>query len=523
MNKLTKSALLVAFAFGLNKILAIGRQLIVLRIFGLSAEMDVFNVANNIPDLLYALISGGALAMALIPVLTEVISRDGRVAAWRVFNSVANLAFLITAVFSIFVALMAGVLVRNALGIAPGFNPAQQELVINLMRLNLIATLIFSMAGLLIAGLQANKHFLLPAVAPILYNVGQIFGAVVLAPNEPVRLGTIILPAFGMGAYGLVYGVLIGSALFFFLQIPALLAHQYRWQPIIDLKSQDTHKILSMLGPRVIGMFFYQLTFIARDNIASRLPVGSVTALTNGWMILQVPETIIGTALGTVLLPSIAEQFSTHQIQKFKDTVATSARVLIALAIPAAIILIVAIPPFLAFASQLGSADLSMLTWVTRAFLLGLTGHCLLELSTRIFYAQQNAIIPMIAAGLNLIIFSLSGWLFSTYWFASGLALADSLAFTSQALILFLLFYKRRSNLNIESSWGSKSGFSTGSTIIRAFAGGTTGALIYYATFRLLPFLSDLIAATVAAALGFLGAMIWVLPELRTFIHIQEN
>ena len=125
-----------------------------------------------------------------------------------------------------------------------------------------------------------------------------------------------------------------------------------------------------------------------------------------------------------------------------------------------------------------------MLTWVTY-FLAWIDGHCLLELSTRIF-TPSKTIIPMIAAGLNLS-FSVFLVVFSTYWFASGLALADSQHLQAKPDFV-LLFYKRRSNLNIESSWGSKSGFSTGSTIIRAFAGGITGALIYYATFRLLPF-----------------------------------
>lgn len=522
MNKLTKSALLVALAFGLNKILAIARQIIVLRIFGLSAEMDVFNVANNIPDLLYALISGGALAMALIPVLSEVIAREGRASAWRVFNSVANVAFILTAVFSVVVALLAGLLVRGALGIAPGFNPEQQNLVINLMRLNLIATLIFSMAGLLIAGLQANKHFLLPAVAPILYNIGQIFGAVILAPSEPVRIGSLTLPAFGMGAYGLVYGVLLGSVLFFLLQIPALIAHQYRWHPILDLKNHDAQKILSMLGPRVAGMFFYQLTFIARDNIASHLPIGSITALTNGWMILQVPETIIGTALGTVLLPSIAEQFSTHKLKEFRETIITSARVLIALALPAAIVLIAAIPPFLAFASQVGSADFETLTWVTRAFLLGLTGHCLLELSTRIFYAQQNAVIPMLAAGLNLILFSSVGWLLSARLAASGLALADAIAFTSQALILFFLFFRNKNKI-INKESGSNGYLPIINTILRSLAGGAGGALVFIIVTRVFGGLPELIIASIGAILGFISALIWVLPELRAFMRIQEN
>ena len=143
-SKLTRSALIVSISFGINKILAILRQLIIARQFGLSSDLDVFNVANNVPDMLYALISGGALAMAIIPVLTEVITRENREAAWKVFSQIANFAFLVTALLSLLVALFASQLVEHPLGIAPGFTSDQQALATELMRLNLIGTLIFS-------------------------------------------------------------------------------------------------------------------------------------------------------------------------------------------------------------------------------------------------------------------------------------------------------------------------------------------------------------------------------------------
>ena len=159
MSRLTKTSLLLAFFFALDKIAAIFRQIIIARQFGLSAELDAFNVANNLPDMLFALISGGALAIAFIPVLSEVITRQGRDDAWELFSRIANLAFLVTGILAIIIAVSANGLVRWEIGVAPGFGEEQQKLVAMLMRLNLAATLIFSISGLVMAGLQANPAF----------------------------------------------------------------------------------------------------------------------------------------------------------------------------------------------------------------------------------------------------------------------------------------------------------------------------------------------------------------------------
>ena len=201
MSRLTRNVLLLAVLLAADKGLAIVRQVIIARQFSFSKDLDAFNVANNLPDLLFALISGGALALAFIPILTELFTKEGRPAAWDLFSRIANLAFIGTAVLALVVAVLAEPLVRSEIGVAPGFSMVQQDVVITLMRLNLIATLIFSISGLVMGGLQANQHFLLPALAPMLFNLGQIFGALILSPEKPYVLAGITLPAFGLGVY----------------------------------------------------------------------------------------------------------------------------------------------------------------------------------------------------------------------------------------------------------------------------------------------------------------------------------
>ena len=177
--------------------------------------------------------------MALIPVLSETLTASGRRDLWNVFSRVANIFFLAAALLAAgdrhFCPPHRGI-ARSALSRV--LRPAQHALVANLMRLNLIATLTFSISGLVMSGLQANQHFLFPALAPIFYNVGQIFGALVLAPSKPYSFGPLTLPAFGLGVYGLVYGVILGAVLHLAIQIPGLVKYQFHWTPSISLKDE---------------------------------------------------------------------------------------------------------------------------------------------------------------------------------------------------------------------------------------------------------------------------------------------
>jgi putative peptidoglycan lipid II flippase len=184
MKHIARSTLIIATFFGLEKLLGFVRNVLIARTFQLSSELDAFNAANNIPDLVFALISGGALAMALIPVLSDYRESKSKSELWSLFSQVANGVFIVTAFISILVALLAKQLVSWEIGIAPGFSGEQQILVADLMRLNLIATLLFSLGGLAIAGLQSHQHFLIPALAPTMYDIGSLFGILILAPEK---------------------------------------------------------------------------------------------------------------------------------------------------------------------------------------------------------------------------------------------------------------------------------------------------------------------------------------------------
>ncbi|HWQ83581.1 MAG TPA: murein biosynthesis integral membrane protein MurJ [Anaerolineales bacterium] len=506
MSRLVRSTLIVVIFFGLEKGLGFIRQVAIAHQFGLSPELDAFNAANNIPDLIFALISGGALAMALIPVLSETIQKHSRSDAWELFSRVANLVFLVTAGLSVIVALLAEALVGWRLGIAPGFSTPQQELVADLMRLNLFATMLLSLGGLVIAGLQSNQHFLLPALAPSMYDLGMLFGVFILSPEQGYQLGSLTLPAFGMGIHGLVYGTILGSALFLLVQIPGLLRFGFRWKPILGLFNPAVQQVLSLLGPRVAHMFFIQVTFLGQDNIASRLNAGSISALVYGWLFMQVPETLIGTALGTVLLPTISEQFARQDLDKFQTTLNHIIRLILALTIPSAVLVGMVLPPVVAILG-LDAAGTNLVVWTARAYLLGLMGHSLLEVAARAFYARQAPRTPMLSAALNAAVFLSLAAVLASPLGAPGIALANSIAFTSQALLLLFILRKSFPGL-----------LKVGGTLVRVvLISAVAGAVVFGLLQLSLPALP---LAALALLAGTVIVIPFILPEIKLLLRL---
>src|SRR6266545_4502970 len=427
MNKLSflsRISLLLSLFFAIDKVLAFGKSLLFNKIVGLEG-MGIFGAANNIPDYLSALLSGGALGMAFIPVLTEYLDQKGRREAWELFSKIINLAFIITGVFSAIIILLAEPLVRYV--IAPGFTPDQQILTASLMRLDLIAILIFSISGLVMASLHANQHFFLPAMAPILYNLGQIFGVTILSPSTGLSFGPIHLPAFGLGLYGMVYGVILGAILHLLIQVPGLIRYQFHWTPVLEVKSAGVQRVLMLLGPRVLTMACIQAYFVARDNLASRYDTVGVGALNLAWTIQQVPETIIGTAIAVALLPSLAEFINRGNVSDFTKTVNRALKVMLALCVPVAVLLALAVRPLAQSFFGYDASRLNLLVVCTWAFLAGLVGDTWLEVAVRSFYANQNTRIPLVAAFIQATVFVVLSLILSSMIGLAGIPLSAAL------------------------------------------------------------------------------------------------
>jgi putative peptidoglycan lipid II flippase len=495
---LARTSLLIGIFFGLDKALAFVRTGIIARQFRDSVDLlDTFNAANNLPDVLFALISGGALAMAFIPLLSEYLTQKGRAATWDLFSRVANVGFLVTGGFAILIAIFAQPIVDAELGIAPGFGPGQRALLAELMRLNLIGTLIFSISGLVMAGLQANQHFLLPALAPTMYNVGQILGAVFLAPR--------------FGIHGLVYGVILGAALHLLVQIPALFKFGFRWTASLDIRHTGLMDALKLMAPRLLTMGGIQIIFLARDNLASRLAQeGAVTSLTYGWMIMQVPETILGTAMATALLPTLSEYAARANWAEFRSTIEKALQALIALTLPIAAVMAAGIHPLVRAIFGFEEATTTLLTWTTRAYLLTLTGYCIHEIAARSFYARKEPMFPLYTAGLRLMLFISIGVMGVTLFKNIG---APVIAFAEIALLIeaIVLFgwLSRRTHERIV----------VGGSVVRGLAAALVGGVTTYLVAWLVPG-SAVLTALLGISIGGGLALTIVRREVRLLMKL---
>jgi putative peptidoglycan lipid II flippase len=265
-----------------------------------------------------------------------------------------------------------------------------------------------------------------------MYNVGQIFGAIFFVPR--------------FGIHGLVYGVILGAAMHLLIQIPALFKFGFRWTPSLNLRHTGLIEALTLMAPRLLTMGGIQLIVLARDNLASRLDqVGAVTSLTYGWMIMQVPETILGTAIATAMLPTLSEYAARADWVNFRDTIERALRVLIALTLPVAAVMIAGIAPLVRGFFGFDESISQLITWTTRAYLLTLTGFTIHEVAARSFYARKEPWYPFFAVAIRLTIFLGIGITAVTLFRSIGapvIAFAE-IALLVEAIILFIWLSNR--------------------------------------------------------------------------------
>ena len=428
-TNVASAAALVMFLLGIGKIVGVVDDLVKARIFGTSAELDAFVAAGGLPELLNTVISGGALAAPLIPVLASYLSRNDQEGAWRLVSSVINLAFLATGALALLAALFAPWLVNHV--IASGFSADQQALTAGLMRVTLLSTIIFAVSGVVMSILHAHQHFLFPALAPILFNLGIIGGALFLAP--------------AWGVWGLAVGAVVGSAMHLLVQVPGLLRYGVRWLPVLGLNDPGLRRVLKLMGPRMLTLGVVQLNTLIVVRLASEMSEGSVSALNFGWRLMQMPETLIGTALATAVFPTMSEMAARGRTSQLRDTLSATLRAVFAMGVPAALGLVLLGRPLIELlfrGGRFGSASTGVVLAALGGYAAGLVGHAALEVTARAFFARQDTRTPLLAAVLGIVIMVVSGLILRKPLGIAGLALANSVGVSCE--VAFLLWLSRR-------------------------------------------------------------------------------
>ncbi len=440
-TNLFRATLVVMSGYLVSKLVGIVREPLIARAFGTGESLDAYYAAFNIPDLLFTLIAGGALATAFIPLFTEALSQRGRDEAWRMASAVINLVLLSTVVLALVVALFAPQIVACCL--APGFSAAQQNLTVDLMRLILISTIVFALAGVLMGILNAQQHFASPAFAPALYNLGIIGGTIFLAPR--------------FGVYGLAYGVIIGSLLHLSSHFPPLLRQGIRYQPTLMLRDPLIWQLGQLMGPRILALGVIKINTLVATNLASRLEAGSVSALNFAWLVMQIPETIIATAIATALFPTLSQYAVTGQHDQLRAAMARALRSILLLSVPALLGLLLLGRPVVQLLFQGGRFNVestNAVVWALNFYALGLLGHSFLEIGSRVFYAQKDTLTPLIAATFAMFINAILAIMLMNVLGHGGIALANSIAVSFEVSLLLWIAQRRLQGIEWQRMFG---------------------------------------------------------------------
>ncbi|MEO8083631.1 MAG: murein biosynthesis integral membrane protein MurJ [Ardenticatenales bacterium] len=381
-RRIARASALVGGLFLAAKLVGLLRERAIGARFGVSADYDAYVAAFRVPDLLFTVFAGGALISAFLPVFSAALEDEDRKGAWALASGVTNLVVTATIVAAIAAALWSEGLSRF---VAPSFTPQQLALTAHLMRIILVSTVIFAVSGLQFGILNAFQHFLTPALATVVYNVGIIVGAIWLAPR--------------FGIDGLAYGVVLGAIAHLLIKAPPLLAHGFRWVPRYGLGDPRVRQVLRLLWPRMLALGAVQAVFIANTRLASAAGTSAVSAVNYAWIISQMPQSILGTAVGTAAFPTLASLAARGQRDRLRHTAADALVAMMTLTVPAAVGLAVLAGPAVQVLLQTGrfGPEAAALTAAAlRMFALGLVGHVTLEVAARLFYAQQDTRTPLL-------------------------------------------------------------------------------------------------------------------------------
>lgn len=445
-----------------SRILGLVRDRLLATYLGAGRELDIYYAAFRIPDFMYALLILGAISAAFIPIYASLHTKEEQNAF---LSNALNVVTLAISALSFLLFLFTPLLIRL---IAPGFSPADQELTVFLTRIMLLQPIILAISNIITSVLQSERKFLVTALAPSLYNVGIIVGIIIAIPN-PVAARLGVEQFFGI--QGLAYGVLLGALLHLVIQLPSFFRLGLSWQPRFGLSSEVKH-MLSLMGPRVLGITSDQINLVVIMAIASTLAAGSITLFTWAQNIQAAPMGIIGIAVATVAFPSLSRMFSQHAQEEFVHTFINSFKLILFFSLPLSILFIMLraqIVRVVLGAGEFGWDETRLTAAALGVFGASLFAQSLSPLLTRAFYSMHNTKTPLFVSVAGFVINIVLAFLFISLLkqghpfsaFLSqllrlegigdirviGLPLAFSLSAITQFIVLFTLLF-----LTIDSS-----------------------------------------------------------------------
>ncbi|OGM15871.1 murein biosynthesis integral membrane protein MurJ [Candidatus Woesebacteria bacterium RBG_19FT_COMBO_42_9] len=411
-----------------SRVLGLVRQRVLAHFFG-AGELSLFFAAFRLPDLVFEVLVFGTFSSAFIPVFTKAL-RKGRKNAWNTATSVTNIGVLVFLFVGIILAAFANPLYSL---FAPGYDLAQRAQVVKIARILFAAQGFFVVSYVLTSVLESLRRFLVPALAPLFYNLGII-------------LGTILL----VGKYGLLapaLGVLLGAFLHFLIQLPLAIKLGFRFFPKIVV-TKDVRTIGKLALPRIIEVSFLQVSKLVELSLASIISTASYTYFTFASTLQFLPVGLFGASVAKAALPTLARQ--ENDPSEFRKTLFGALYQIIFFVAPMAGVLIILRIPLvrLIFGTDIFSWESTVQTGlVVSAFALGVVFQSAVSILARGFYALHDTKTPVVVSISSILVIIVMDFVFIKgfslpVW---GLAFSFSIGAAIQATILLYLINKKTS------------------------------------------------------------------------------
>jgi putative peptidoglycan lipid II flippase len=412
--------------------------------------MDAFIVANRIPNMLRRFFAEGAFSQGFVPVMARYKENLEHEEAREFVDAVAGTLGLI-----LFVVTLVGVIAAPLLVliVAPGFigEDGRFDLATAMLRFTFPYLLFVSLTAFAAGILNTYGKFAAPAFTPVLLNVVLISCALWLAP---------LLEEPGMA---LAYGVFLAGVVQLLFQIPFLAKihaiPRPRWRPRHD----GVRRVGKLMLPAIFGSSVAQINVLIGGIIASLLGVGKISYLYFSDRLMEFPLGLFGIALATVMLPTLSRQAANHSMEEFSRTIDWSMKLVVLIAVPAAVGLVLLASPLLVtlfYGGIFSRLDVEMAAISLQAFALGLIGFSFVKILAPAFFAQEDTRTPvkygLIALGINFALSVVLAWYLTSVGYAAshaGLALATSIAAIANAWLLYRGLRRER-KLTHSMGWG---------------------------------------------------------------------
>ncbi|NLF39249.1 murein biosynthesis integral membrane protein MurJ [bacterium] len=443
-HKVTRAAGINSAATGVCRVLGYVRDAVVAYAFGTTWVSSAFTVAYAIPNTFRRLFGEGAMASSFVPLFAEELHHNGREQAFALANVVLTLLASFLTALSVAVAAACLVLAW----VLPV--PARVHLTFLLTCVTIPYVVLICVTALLSAMLNTLGHFTRPALAPVYLNLSMIAGALV-----GVRF---IAPPMERQIYALAIAVIVGGALQLYLQVPELRRRGFRFTPRFDWRHPFVRRVLTLMGPALIGAGASQINILIDRFMAMGLNDRGAAVLTNADRLVELPLGMFGIALATAVLPTMSFFAAKNDHKGIVVALGFALRHIMFIMAPAALGLILIGEPLVRLLFERGRFDAASTYYTSRALYMyapGLIGFSLAKIIVPTFYARKDTKTPVRVGICVLALNVILNYTLMQFMEERGLALSSSICAYVNVIVLMVILRRQCGPLGLREVFAS--------------------------------------------------------------------